>query len=215
MSKIIEFVCSHNQGRSPIAEAFGQRYIAKLGGRGGYIITSSGHMVDEIEKMRSKSIDIPLEGIQELVNLSVNRGFNTEGVEDFMEGGDLSTGQVEKMQRVALYALERFIVEEHGYRARAFTKLGLGEPRKFREQTKNRPGTVLILGMAESNVNGIRRVYGENGPIIDTLAGWATETPGAEFKGAFGKQYEDYMGMAEVIKGYVRGSIDRALADNI
>jgi hypothetical protein len=209
--KLIEMVCSHNHGRSPLAEAFAN---ADLCGIDGYFAISSGSRVDEINGMLDGTISIPDSEAKSLISMGLRRGLYGKR-NNFVEALARLTktshvGDV-LIQEYARLALTTFVNEEHDYRERAFKAWGLIGPKTTHDQIVPRTDTVLVLGMQDSNIKAIKAIYDgfSNQPVIDTLAGYATGKPGAEFKSGFGGSYKDYLDMSVVIKEYVRQSVDR------
>jgi protein-tyrosine-phosphatase len=50
VKKLIEMVCTGNNGRSPVAELVGRNYLEEIGASDDYDTISSGTMVDKIGK---------------------------------------------------------------------------------------------------------------------------------------------------------------------
>ena len=209
--ELIEFTCSHNNGRSPLAEAFGRQYLEDIGASG-YRAISSGTHVDEINAMLEGKEPF-IDDISKLIlEKALERDFfsSKSTIEKILCNGNFSDANV---QNYVLQASNKFVSEEQQYKEQAFEKLGLGDPKIGRNQTIVMPESKIILGMGKENVERINEIYkGESSlPIIETLAGYDSGNSGQEFKSGFGGGLKDYLAMGEVIRSHVHGAIDRFL----
>jgi len=210
---LIEFVCTHNNGRSPLAEGFGRKYLESKGIKE-YGVISSGTHVTEVDEMLERKRVFSNDISKLILQKGIEKGFFEDNsvIESILHYENFNDADA---QNYAFQAANRFVSEEHGYKEQAFKKLGLGSPKVGRDQTMVIPESRLVLGMGMQNVKKINEIYtGEsNLPIIETLTGYASGNPGQEFKSEFGGSLKDYLVMGEVIRDHVHGAIDRFLAN--
>ena len=217
MVKTIEFACSHNHGRSPLAGAFAEKVLADREVEG-YSVVSSGTRVNEINSMLEGWTEIPHDEIGFTLEIALRRGLlspsESASVIQALSKPERTTRDYLVIQRAGVKTLRTVVGEEHAYREEAFRQFGLGSPKQTHDQTIAVPDRTLWLGMGKSNTKFATQIYaGRKDPTIDTLAGYATRTPGAEFKSGFGGTLQDYLTMAEVIRHLTTQAMDRALSE--
>jgi hypothetical protein len=216
---LIEFVCTYNNGRSPLAEAFANQYLKELKDDF-FKAISSGNKVCSIDSMRSKQRDYSKNGAIWLIKKGLERGLYKENrisyLKNMISDSTLERDTLKLLQPFAYLAGEVFITEEQSYRKKAFKKYDLGEIKSTRTQLIPRLDTAIVIAMGLDNFRDVLEAYENisNTPIMGTLAGYATHNKIKEFSTAYAKNESDYMIMAETIRGYVRASIDRLLEEN-
>ena len=212
--KRIEFACSHNHGRSPLAEAFAKEYFASID-MPGYEVVSSGTRVEEINSMLEGTVPISEKDSRFILKKALARNVVSDPAEvkRLLALDSLNPAEMTALQGHGRYVLNRFVQEEHTYRTEAFKLFGLGDPKPTHDQTVFHPYSKLWLGMGSENVDFANdRLYTpQSRPVIDTLAGYALRTPGTAFNSAFGGTLADYLNMAEVIKNLTVMSMNRAM----
>jgi|TARA_Y100000034_G_scaffold8427_1_gene9170 hypothetical protein len=216
MSKKIEFACTHNNGRSPLAEAFAIEYIRDKGIEG-YGISSSGTRADEINGFLAGTYELPDKDLRVIAQLGLERSFvsDLKNIEKLLQNDNLSPEDIEGLTQYARQTARTLVSEESQYRDIAFGKFGLALPKAINRQTIVRPDRGLLLGMGQSNVREAESIYSGSGnqPVIETLAGYAERNSGLEFKSGFGGDLKDYLAMAEEIRDYTQKSLDRAIQE--
>lgn len=211
MGNLIELACTYNNGRSPLAEAFTQKYLEKIGIQE-YKAISSGTHVASTNEMLAGNVQVP----GEIVKMILEKGIERDSVHDKTAIENILKNENfynDVSQSYALQIANKFNAEEVAYKEQAFKQFGLGSPKMKNEQTIIRPKSKIVLGMGKDNVKKINEIYdGESDiPIIETLAGYASGNPSQEFKSCFGGNLKDYLVMGEVIRGHVHDAIDRFL----
>ena len=202
MTKIIEFVCTGNSGRSKPAELNGIYHVGEIGLDKEYKVISSGTSVnDRIPNA------IMIRTIESGKQRALYSAAEVQEIDKAIRDGN------DKILRNYFWrTADRFKQEEHTYRTEALKHFGIegviGKP----EQTIARPDTIAVLSMAESNNQQVKRIYSGSGydPVIDVLSRFATGNPDApEIPNAFGKNKEEYFKAIEVILEQVPMAIDR------
>lgn len=213
MDKEIEFACTHNNGRSPLAEAFAVKYIEDENIMG-YKIFSSGTSADNINKFLAGTSSLPNEELRIIVRIGIEKNLISDfkGAEMLLEGVILSPENLEKLTQYSCQTAKILVDEESHYRDIAFDKFGLSIPKVFNRQTIVNSDINLLLCMGRNNIREAKNIYlsSTHKPIIGTLAGYAQRIPGLQFKGVFGGNLSDYLIMAETIRDYTHKSLDRA-----
>lgn len=212
----IEFVCTGNLGRSPIAEAIAGCEFKKL--KANYKVRSSGTKVDELARAaRGKNIE---EGLaRKLVSVGVGRKIYNSFSEDaarILGMSELGSYDSKQLQKFANQALVLFEPEEAKLRNEALHNCGIDAKLKsIREQTRGNPDSILVLGMDIGHVDEIFRIYNLYGlnPRADTLERYSGfEQTG--FKGAFGSGSLDaYISLVRRMQKCVASAIDRFMGE--
>lgn len=190
MAKLIEVVCTGNQGRSPVAELIARNHLKIIRAYGDYDSISSGTLVDTIQS--GEFFTLPIMG--QLIGLARQRTLYSpeemREIDTALRQGDNTT--IEKYFRRTIDLFDREEVEN---RAEVLLLLGIqGEVKSIRDQTVSRRDTVAVFPVDKSNYGKIIDIYknSDYGPFIDVLSRYATGNPDAELKNTFGKGKEVY-----------------------
>lgn len=194
--KIIEFVCTANHGRSPVAELIGINYIFNLGANGLYTAESSGSSVDKINRG-----EYSLGFMTSLVDGAIKRGdvYLPKDIKILTKGDKTA----ELIRPYFDKAIERFEAEEHLWRLEAVQSFGIeGKLKEHGEQTIARPNTIAVISMAERNNGQVQEIYkdSEYDPIIKTFE--------PQIHDAFGKTRDDYFKSIEQLTEQVKKEVD-------
>jgi protein-tyrosine-phosphatase len=209
--KLIEMVCTGNQGRSPVAELIAQNYLRKVGADRDYRSISSGTAVDDIkaDRMAMGFMLTTIETAKSRSDLGIYTPLELDAINDAVKEGNNAaiTHYYNKAANV-------FIQEERQNRAEVLPLLGIeGKTKHIQEQTIPRYDTLAVLSMAKSNNEAVKKIYAGSGysPVIDTLSSVATGVPGAEILNAFGKTKDVYIRTVEQIKYEVPKALEKLL----
>jgi|GEM_PF-6695020 len=168
----IEFVCTGNNGRSPVAEAAGKSVVRTLGLEDQVTITSSGTFVE-------------LSGIPNLPELL--RPYVTRWVDK----GVIDEDRLDLLKSDPEKVANELLDIEAGWRTRYISENLLGENAHTRRQTTVMPGNRLILPIGNSNLASVQRIYGKNtNATISELTDYAGVGLSLEEEGIGG--YRDY-----------------------
>nr|MBA4404881.1 hypothetical protein [Nanoarchaeum sp.] len=219
--KVIEFVCSANKSRSPTAELIANNYISDNNIEG-YIATSSGIYVRDIQESYSQAEQIPLKFCKQIISIALERNRTKNDLFSEVESKeleriitDLSKFDIEGhdlriFQEQAYRAMIIFNEEERIYRAKVIKRLGIrGGSKSTPEQTKFREDTVLILGMGSHHVEFVKSIYSNRHPIIDTIKNYAYGTPNEPVEDGYGKGLEKYLETISVLKQGVHDALNK------
>jgi len=157
MYRDVEFVCSGNNGRSPIAEAVGKRILDSLGLNANVRITSSGTQVD-FSKVRDLA------------------GFIAPFVEQAIRREIFPRSYAELVKKDSQKVLdEMFEIEETWRNNYILNFVNPGFGNHSRQQTLVRSEAQLILPVDQSNFERVAKIYKSSGysPKIETLAEYA------------------------------------------
>jgi protein-tyrosine-phosphatase len=208
MAKIIEFVCTGNHGRSPVAELIALMYLRERGVIGEYVAASSGTAVDAIEKD-----EVPAKSMAKIVDIGKERElYSADELKEIDQA--IRDGNDKVLRDYFWRAADTFSGEEHEYRAEALKHFGIeGVVKEKGEQTIARPDTAAVFSMAGSNNEQVQAIYEGSGyePVIDVLSRFATGNPDAALPDAFGKGKEEYFRAVEVLREHVPMAIDRLI----
>ena len=206
MPKIIEMVCTANEGRSPPAELVGRNYLHEIDADEVYQVASSGSAVKAIQE--GQLPDVVMFNIIEKAK-GRNLYTSTE-LQDLEEA--IRTGNGQAIRHYFQKAADQFQKEEHAYRAEALSYFGIeGKLKTKPEQTMANPDTIAVLSMAESNNIQVQTIYESSGydPIIAVLPQFATGDPEAEIPDAFGFGKKEYFAAIEKILEFVPLAVDK------
>lgn len=215
--RYVEFACTRNEGRSPVAEMIGQWYLEKSGLADRFRVSSSGshRIIADPNEVQSTSDDnVPVQSMVSLIEL---------GVAQDIFGGDqaaaqqaLHTKDVTVLRPLFARANKIFKDHERYFRADAVHHLvdvhGLnGYLKAHSDQTIARPDCIAIFGMAPNNTQKIREIYAASPyqPIIETLSAYATGDANAQLPNAFARGQDFYNNVIEQLFIQIPQAIDR------
>ena len=187
--KLIEMVCTGNNGRSPVAELIARNYLESVGATTDYDSISSGTMVDIIKAGR-----FPIKVMTPIIDIAKGRRIYDSSeltkLDDALRSGDSKTveGYFNKATQI-------FSEEESREREVVLRELSIyGEVKGGKEQTMPRPDVVAILPMDRKNYDGVLKIYHSSGfsPVISVLSVLATGDPNSEVANAFGQSSDVY-----------------------
>lgn len=208
MTKLIEMVCTGNQGRSPVAELIARNHLKNIGAYGDYDSISSGTLVSTIEK-GNHTID----SMKPIVERALERLlYCPEEIKELEEA--LRQGNTQVVRRYFDNTLNLFDKEEVENRAEVLPLLNIqGEVKSKRDQTVARPDTVTVFPVDKRNHGIVIDLYKNSGynPIIDVLSKYATGNPDAEVGNAFGKGKEVYRKSVEQMLKEVPLAVNRVI----
>ena len=204
----IEFVCTANQGRSPVAELIGRNHLKTLDTLESYETASSGINVQDIEDG-----NLSLEFMMRIVQAAAERGdvYTTKETSTFQHA--LKTEGSESVVK-ELYdkAVKKFQEEEHAWKAEALAYLGIeGVVKKEGEQTIPLPNTKAVLTMEDRHAQKVKEIYQSSSydSIIDVLNRYAGEEK--VVVNSFGKKKDDYFEVMALLVNHVPKAIDKLL----
>src|SRR3989344_8155634 len=189
MARLIEMVCTGNQGRSPVAELIARNHLKSIGAYGDYDSISSGTLVDTIE-----SGNHTMGSMRLVIDIAAQRSLyspeETRELEDALRQGNTPV-----VRKYFDNAIGLFDKEEVENRAEILPLLGIqGEVKTTRNQTVARPDTIAVFSIDKRNYTIVEGLYENSSysPVIDVLSRYATGNPDAELKNTFGKGKEAY-----------------------
>ena len=211
--KLIEFVCTANHGRSPVAELIAQNYLKSIGAAGAYQAASSGSLVDDINAGK-----VSPKFMQLIVEQALGRG-------DIYAAGDaplakqaVQDGNESVLKHYYDQAVAQFQAAESTWREDALAYFGIaGKLKTTHDQTLPRPDIIAVLPMADRNTAQVRDIYRGSGyherhfPVIESVGPFATGRQDAAVPDAFGRTKESYLSAIEMLTRYVPQSIDKLL----
>ena len=209
----IEYVCTGNNGRSPMAEAIAKDHVMKHGLVDRVRVMSSGSGLHERTMKEGEEL---VKQKLSLVELALQNGLYQEGwrranAELAVAGAKLGTPEL--LEEFFDYAVRI----EGILRDQALWEVGLVADGKYHQSTVARPddaGQRVILPMAASNVDQVGRIYAgfENQPRVLTslneYAGIYGDVPNP-----FCKQLPAYQEAREHLMLAVPRTVDRAVRE--
>ena len=185
MYKNIEFVCSGNNGRSPIAELIARNYLLKIGADSEYGAISSGTMVGIMDLGR------PIECMLPLINAAKQRGaYNEEDLKQlewFLETRNNREVREYFKQASAIFAKEE--------REKLIKEFGIeGTVKKEKNRTMKSLDSIAVLPLDRKNYQEVLWIYHQatHAPLISVMSVLATGDLHAEVPNSFGKGIEAY-----------------------
>jgi len=186
--KLIEIVCTANEGRSPLGEIFAQKEIERLGLWTEYKAISTGTLVDEIA-----AGNVPIKAMVPIIDTARKRdGFYSAADLKKLDKA-LRDGDTDTVKRYFKMAEDVFGKEGIADRTLILKKMGIeGAVKAYRTQTVVNPDVVAVLPVDASNlkrVNGIYQPVEESKrPLIECLdAGSAFGHGTAVYRDVIGK----------------------------
>ena len=214
--KYFEFVCTRNEGRSPVAEFIAQWYLEKKGLSKEYGAKSSGSHrlhISPNEIQSSSEGDVPFEFMEKLIRLAIEQNAfqNATEIEK-----DLSEKNTEILKPYFREANRFFKMQERHFRSDAIARLVeeknlSGYLKAHSDQTEAHPDVIAIFGMSETNTKKIQEIYStsEFKPIIATLGVYATGDESAELPNAFAKGSVFYQDVIDQLFEIIPEAIDK------
>ena len=172
MKKLIEMVCTGNNGRSPVMRLLAKRRLHEIGKDRDYVVDTSGIYVDQIRTM-----NFPREQMVRTINLALPRDIFRREEKEVL--GEMLKSEEGDLKPYFERALPKLMEEEREYRTKALESLGL-DPTDIQPpmQTTVREGVIAYIAADKSVAEGIERIYKkiEDKPIIAS-ASELTELP--------------------------------------
>lgn len=207
---VIDYACTGNSGRSPLAEAIATDKIRELGLEGKLLAISSGtkravmdgkeppldlqYMV--LQRAIDRNDELKLYDDAEVVEVRGLLADRAKTTSEYHKGGTTH----KKMRGYEARARSTFTREEHEFRERATGELGIQTRIKHGgQQTEPHTMVRFFYGLAPSNEDAARRIYrGEaNQPAFSNLA----------IENNFGLPYDRYIAMAQDLKAKVESTV--------
>jgi protein-tyrosine-phosphatase len=208
MPKIIEMVCTGNQGRSPVAELIAQNHLASQGALDEYQASSSGTSVDALtngELSRAFMIRI--------VSIGRGRGIYSPTENQSIDEA-ISAGANDTIQALYQKAKKTFDKEEHQYRSEAVQRFDIeGALKERTEQTIAQGDRIAVFSMAQNNNAAVQGIYAENkfSPIITVLSAYVLGESQAQLPNTFGRSQEVYFDTVAQLREQVPKAMDKLL----
>ncbi len=153
----IEYVCTGNNGRSPMAEAIAQDYVHSKGLEDRVLVTSSGSGLHELTKPSGEKGKKQWIGI---IELALKNGIYQESWRQEEARRVIDTGMdVDDMalDQCVFYAVN----VEAMFRNMALFEIGLVAGGKYHKPTTTQAGRRVILPMAGSNTKQVETIYAQ------------------------------------------------------
>lgn len=197
--KLIEMVCTGNNGRSPIAELIARNRLEEAGALEEYDSISSGTLVSVI-----KSGNFPIKAMNPIIEVARNRGdvYNAQQLEELDTA--LKEGDTETVKKYFSVAAKLFEEEEKISRGIVLRELGIkGDVKSTQDQTVVRPNTVAIFVMDNENYQRAQKIYEGSGynPTMESLG----------VENSFGLVRDAYRGRVRQLLERVPKVVDRIL----
>ncbi len=221
--KIIEIVCSGNNGRSPLGSAIAQQYIVDQGLDNEYEARSSGTSVDSIlaGTYATKLKKVVLEKGYEhgaSVDSDLVKEIEKSDVESIdkkcAEDSNFQTHFEEDVETARLYLAN----EEEGHCYHEAERRGAEQylDGNFK-QTKPNSATIAYLTMGESNKVAVEKMHKdqEQKPIIAVISKYANGENAEDVPNAFAQGPEVYERVAETLDKIVPAAVDKVVAQYV
>jgi len=205
--KLIEMVCTGNQGRSPVAELVAQNYLRNIGTHE-YAAISSGTNVDEIKQGR-----LSTDFMVGMIKVAQERELYTAAELEMLQYA-VQNDDTDKVKVLFAKAERTFVSEERKYRLEVLPELGIeGTLKENQEQTRVRTETAAVFSMAQNNNKAVERIYDglSSKPLIAVLSAYAFDDLTAQIPNAFGKSKEIYIAAVQAIQIAVPKAINNLL----
>ena len=187
--KLIEMVCTGNNGRSPVAELIVRNYLESVGATADYDSISSGTMVDMI-----KSGGFPIKVMSPIIDMAKGREVYTAKELARLDSA-LREGDAQTVEGYFNKAAKIFSEEEARERGLILGELGIsGDVKNGKDQTIPRSDAIVVLPMDRKNYEGVLSIYQNSGfsPVISVMSVLATGNLNSEVANAFGQGSDVY-----------------------
>jgi len=217
--KYIEFVCTRNEWRSPVAELIATWHLQKIWMDEKYSAISSGShrlMPDKWEIQSTWDADLPIKKLIQLIEIWVEREIFHQEIFDIQKA--IEDWDVDKLKQYYLIANKIFKDKERYFRSDAVYNLEAIYWVKwylkwYSEQTVIRSDVEAIFAMSWNNTDKVREVYewSKHSPLIETLSVYATWDKDACLPNAFAKWWVVYHDVISSLRTQIPIVIDKFL----
>jgi hypothetical protein len=224
MVQSIEFCCTANQGRSPLAEAIAREHLRKQNALDQYDAKSSGVYSDAIKNGMVSESD-KRKTVDTVLSYAMHDGFLTrKEIYEFYDAiRDTNVPNRDKIiNEIFNKTINKFSKEEHAYREIALRRLELeGKVKKESEQTTADPGVIASFGMEPWHAKAIKEIYNNGNPfplsatsldpIIAPLGEYVTDNPKVIIRSTFGGTKEEYVEVIQNLVWCVPPAVDKVI----
>lgn len=219
--KYIEFVCTRNEGRSPVAEFIGQWYLEKKWLDKVYTAISSGShriAVDPHEIQSTSDENIPFESLKKLIFIGIEQKIFSQHEEDSIQK-HIEEKNIIQLRVFFSKANSIFKNYERHFRADAIHRIVetyeiKGYLKAHSDQTEVKSHTVAIFAMSPNNTEKVREIYEgvTEKPLIETLSAYVTGDEQARLPNAFAQGEQFYHDVINQLVDEVPIAIDKFIA---
>lgn len=198
MYRDIEFVCTGNNARSPIAEAVAFNMLIDMNLQTEVRVTSSGTFVDFIKKAGDGEI---IDRIKPYLELAVSSGI-------------LNPSDRETFQRSPRSVLDKLVAYEEDMRKRFLSEeRGITDYAHERKQIVIRPEAELILPVSADNLERVGSIYSavRKKPKIQLLYDYSGTDIAEE--GNWIKSYDVFLEGARKVAEAAEAAVRKAISD--
>jgi len=210
----VEYVCTANGGRSPMAEEEAEAYVAALGLEGRINVESSGSDAKTwAHDFMSANPDDLVGAIEAGLKEGTYQGKAKAIAEQIVKNKDVYKAMLvlgDIRTRTEIESSVRYLIAgEEAYRNLALLEDGISPKGNYHKQTVARPGVDVILTMKQKNADQVSKIYEGSGydPVISPLCQYAGLS--GDIPDPFGKGMDGFRESRDAIKKAVHGSIDR------
>jgi len=227
--ELIEFVCTANSGRSPVAQLIARNTLEDMGASRDYEAISSGTHRAVIDAKQ-----FPVRGMIHILHTAIDNGYFPDDAPRQLR--EAMTAENEPV--ILEYfpeIVETLEAREIARRAEALKHFGIkGQVKPGHDQTVARDNTVAVLGMTPRHAQAIQDIYTKAGFIpvgtgygetsiysknssrakLGTIGAFATGNPEAEMPDAFGKSKAAYFEVIAQLTEQVPLAVTRAVDES-
>ncbi len=228
MTKTIEYICTGNNGRSPISRAIAKKRLEEIGAED-YDTISSGTMVDSI---LAGKMSVPLkktalisgvdQGLESIIYtqdrarsaitlVSKIKGMSNEEFEARYQGDqEFKT----TFNQYAELSRQYFATQENQHCIATAKELGVAQylDSNFK-QTTPKQEVIAVLPMAQSNLDQAKKIYaGQEPAIMEVVSKFVNGAGAIEVPNTFGKPAQAYQAMVQTLQPIVIASVDQIVA---
>ncbi len=208
----IEYICTGNGGRSPIAHTIAQNYVQNTGLEDKIKIYSSG---THAQFAQTNLLQFPLSFLLDNIKIGLNSGAYQRNAQEIakrvVEHKEECLNQ--KSRKDIKYCIRYLMADEVIKRNQVLLEIGLVPQTNFHQQTRIRDDINLILLLNIEHARYVSRLYtaANKVPQIACLRAYA-KLPG-QIDDPFGRTLDDFRKTRDRIKEAVEKSIDRAIEE--
>jgi len=201
----LEYVCTGNNGRSPMAETIARDYVARKGLENRVRISSSGTNHNQLfVQQRNDPAKLLV-----LVELGLKNGLYKDRIKSLAK----KVAEGNETEKNLLDECVNYLVKAEGiYRDMALLEIGLTANGEYHQPTIPKD-IQLILAMAKNNAQQVEQIYAESNvnPLITTVNEYA-HLPG-DVSNPFCQLFPAYQKTRDALLIAVPRTIDRALEE--
>lgn len=191
--KLIEMVCTGNNGRSPVAELLARNHLVTIGAESDFEIASSGIMVNYTDRFLAGEAKGDIYMTRAILKAAKDSGLIAHTQYQEIQA-TLRQGDEDRLFQYAVEIAPKLMAAERTHMREVLDEMGIrGDIKQGRDQTVVKSNALVVLAMDKEGLESVNAIYAPT-PYRPTTAVLPVYAIGEdrEVVNAFGGKREDY-----------------------